>query len=196
MTAIATLSYCEEIEKYFDNLLIKQGISSTTSEEIKIDFGRICNYIEIGLLELQEPSDLLVMTFSDKEGFDHRDGIQFPFVVPQDKSVFRNFSRTVLGDSDNPIHRATIAEILQEFGGLCMHSKVELLLWQERPDLFLVGISDQNDRQRMPFRFPIAVAIRRSHLVELARTVLQIEPPIEERILKELRGLRGDLKDK
>ena len=86
---------------------------------------------------------------------------------------------------------STIEEIQQVFGGVYMRSKLEVAVIQDEPDWLAVVLQDHDDPgKKRGDALPLCAAFRKEDLESFARSVLQVDPPVEQQILAELQALR------
>ena len=71
-----------------------------------------------------------------------------------------------------------------------MHSKLEVAVIQNEPDWLAVVLQDYDDPEEKRDPLPLCAAFPKEDLESFARSVLQIDPPLEQQILEELRALR------
>ena len=87
---------------------------------------------------------------------------------------------------------STIEEIQLEFRTIRTQSVLSLAEIQSEPTLLgllLKGLEDPAVQENKDLE-PLCVLIRKEDLESFARFVLEIDPPVEQQILQELRALR------
>ena len=86
---------------------------------------------------------------------------------------------------------STTEEIRQAFGGVYMNSKLEVAVIQDEPAWLAVVLQDHDDpEKKRGDALPLCAAFPKEDLESFARSVLQVDPPLEQQILEELRALR------
>ena len=88
---------------------------------------------------------------------------------------------------------ATIEEIRKDFGALYHNCSLEVRLVASTPDRLLVVVKDSQNPDIPRGPLPICLLFDRVALVAFARSVLGIEPPVEEKILREIQEIRKNL---
>ncbi len=86
---------------------------------------------------------------------------------------------------------STTKEIQKEFGGVYMNSKLEVAVIQDEPAWLAVVLQDRDDpEKKRGDALPLCAAFPKEDLESFARSVLQVDPPVEQQILAELQALR------
>ena len=88
---------------------------------------------------------------------------------------------------------ATIEETRKDFPGVYWRCSLEVALVDDQPDLLLMVMRDEKNPDQPRKDVPLCAAFRREELVAFARSILDLDLPVEEQILKALRALRCDV---